>query len=339
MKVGLDELPLMPLFELRPLGLLDKAAEYGFEGAMFSGWSLLEDEAYRHQVIEKAREHHLYIELGGAGIDTALSGKSVPELLERWKPLFPVAVEAGSPILNTGLGMWPWEGRVIQESGRTLEDQIRGGIATLRELSKMAADYGVVVTIHTAFQTASETLRIMEEVNSPYVGLCLDTANSFLVLEDPVDFARQVAPYVRSTHVKDSCIYLHEGGMDWTGGSPVGRGLVDLPAIIDILYQANPECNLSIEDHWGRMTMPIYDGEFLNTFPEWKGEQVAKLLHHLWRGGRLLATGLYATAEEAKSIDWASVFPDRERANAGYLKQLRDQIVAKYQKLAEPGSV
>lgn len=328
MKVGLDELPLSSLYKLGPLELLDKAVEYGFEGVMCSSRPLAADESYRQQVIEKARQHDLYVELGGAGIDAALSGKSTQELLAPWKRLFEVASEVGSPVLNTGLGTWPWQGRVMQEPGKSVEDQIQGGIATLRELAPMAEDYGVAVTIHTAFYTAQEHLRIMEEVDSPYVGLCLDTANAFLVLEDPVDFARQVAPYVKSTHLKDSCIYLHEGGMDWLGGSPLGRGLVDLPAIIDILYQANPDCNLSIEDHWGRMTMPIYDPAFLSSFPNWNGEQLAKLLQHLMQGERLLRAGMYPTAEEASNIDWASVFPERERSNAGYAKKLRDQVAA-----------
>lgn len=327
MKVGLDELPLSTLFNEGPLELLDRAAAYGFEGLMCSGRPLAADENYRQQVIEKAREHNLYLELGGAGIDTALSGRSTQEQVERWKPLFPVAVEAGSAILNTGLGTWPWQGRVMQEAGKSVEDQIRGGIATLRELAPMAEEHGVSITIH-ALLTAQEQVRIMEEVDSPNVGICLDTSNAFLVLEDPVDFARQVAPWVKATHLKDSCIYLHEGGMDWLGGSPLGRGTVDLPTIVQILYEANPECNLSIEDHWGRMTMSIYDPAFLASLPGWNGERLAKLLQHLMRGEQLLRAGMYPTAEEAKNIDWASVFPERERANAGYAKKLRDQAVA-----------
>jgi sugar phosphate isomerase/epimerase len=330
MKVGLDELPLSTLFKLGALELLDRAAEYGFEGLMCSGRPLVADEAYRRQVIEKAQQLDLYLELGGTGIDTARSGKSIQELLEAWEPFFALAVEAGSPILNTGLGTWPWEGRVIQEPGRTLADQIQGGAAALRELSKMAEDYGVTVTIHTAFLTAEENLHILEAVDSPCVGLCLDTANSFLVLEDPVAFARQVAPYVRATHLKDTCVYLHEEGMDWLGGSPLGRGLVDLPTIIDLLYQAKPDMNLSIEDHWGRMTMPIFDAEFLASFPAWNGERVAVLLRHLWEGQSLLRSGLHPTADESKQIDWEKVFPERERLNAAYAKQLRDEIVARH---------
>jgi sugar phosphate isomerase/epimerase len=331
MRVGLDFLPLGPLFQLDSLGLMDVAVEYGYEGVQISGHDLLKDPAHRQQVIEKSRETGLYVELGGGGIDTALSGRSVQELVERWEPLFAVATEVGSPTLNTGLSTWPWEGRVIQESGKTMRDQIAGGIATLRALRGMAEDHGVAVVIHTSFNTAREYTQIMEAVDSPFVGLCLDTANAFLVFEDPVEFARQVAPWVKSTHLKDSVIYLHGAGIDWMGGSPLGRGLVDLPAIVDVLYQANPATNLSIEDHYGRMTMPVFDAGFLSSFPEWNGSQVAGLLTYLQKGHDLLAGGLVPTAEEAKRIDWKTVFPERARHNAAYAKQLRDQAVARYQ--------
>ena len=116
---------------------------------------------------------------------------------------------------------------------------------------------------------------MLEAIDSPYVGLCLDTSNAFLILEDPTEFARQVAPYVRSTHLKDTCVYMREEGMTWQGGCVLGRGVVDLPAIIETLYEANPDLYMSIEDHWGRMTVPIYDGAFMESLGPWSGERGA----------------------------------------------------------------
>ena len=236
MKVGLDHLPLVSLFELDWLQFMDKAAEFGYEGVILQGRSLLEDEAYRQKIIEKKDQLDLYVELGGAGIDPALSGRSTQELVKSWEPLFELALELGAKALITGLGTWPWQGRVIKEKGKSVTDQIKGGIATLRELSKMAQDHEAAVTIHTAFFTADEYVQIMEAVDSPSIGLCLDTANSFLLLQDPVEFARQVAPWVKATHFKDSSIYLQPEGVDWFGGCPLGRGSVDLPAIVELLY-------------------------------------------------------------------------------------------------------
>jgi sugar phosphate isomerase/epimerase len=332
MKIGLDCGPISGLLKMGsdPLGLLDLAIGYGFEGVLLSSRALREDEALRRQVIEKARANDLYIELGGSGIDSALSGRSTEELVESWKPLFPLAAEIGSPTLNTGLGTWPWEGRVIQEAGRTLADQIAGGIATLRALRPMAEEWGGTITIHTSFNTAAEYVQIVEAVDSPNVGLCLDTANAFLVLEDPVDFARRVAPWVCSTHFKDSCIYLQEEGIHWLGGCALGRGAVDLEAIADLIYEAHPECNLSIEDHWGRSTQPMFAPAFLSSLGEWDGDHLDKVFRHLWQGQALVQAGMHPTEAEAKQLDWSKIFPERQRTNAAYAKQLRDRVVARH---------
>jgi len=327
MRVGLDYLPLVPMFEWDPLQFMDKAAEYGYEGVMLAGRRLFEDEAYKQQVIEKKNQLDLYVEIGGAGIDSASSGRSPQELAKSWESVFGLAQELGVKALITGLGSWPWQGRVNKEEGKSVADQIKGGIATLKELSSAAEDHEIAITIHTAFFTADEYVQIMESVDSPYVGLCLDTANAFLVLEDPTEFARKVAPWVKSTHLKDSCIYLQPEGAYWFGGSPLGRGTVDLPVILRLLYEANPETNLSIEDHWGRTPMPVFNREFLNSIPGWDGSKVADMLKHLQQGESLLRAGLYPTEEESKQIDWKKVFPERARYNAIYAKKLRDEIV------------
>jgi hypothetical protein len=121
-----------------------------------------------------------------------------------------------------------------------------------------------------------------------------------------------------------------EEGMTWQGGSVLGRGVVDLPAIIETLYEANPDLYMSIEDHWGRMTVPIYDAAFMESLGAWSGERAAQLARYLWKGEQLFRAGLHPTAEETDDVDWTTVFPERQRTNAAYAKQLRDEVVARH---------
>ena len=44
---------------------------------------------------------------------------------------------------------------------------------------------------------------MVEKMDSPYVGVCFDSANSLLLLEDPVDACRTLLPFIRTTHIKD----------------------------------------------------------------------------------------------------------------------------------------
>jgi hypothetical protein len=147
------------------------------------------------------------------------------------------------------------------------------------------------------------------------------------VLEDPVAFARRVAPWVRSTHFKDSCIYLQEEGIHWLGGCALGRGTVDLETIAGLIYEAYPQCNLSIEDHWGRSTRPMLAPAFLGSLGEWDGDRLDRILRHLRQGEVLIQAGMHLTEAESKQMDWVKAFPERQRINAAYAKQLRDRVV------------
>ena len=94
-----------------------------------------------------------------------------------------------------------------------------------------------------------------------------------------------------------------------------------------MIYEANPECNLSIEDHWGRSTQPMLAPAFLGTLGEWDADRLDNVFRHLHQGQALLQACVHPTEAAAKQMDWTRSFPERQRANAGYAKNLRDQIV------------
>lgn len=326
MKVGLDNIPLLGFFKWDIIEFMEHAAEYGYEGVQIPSGQIVTDIDYRKRVADKAVELDLYLEIGGAGIDAARSGKSPAELATGWVPLFEAAEGVGARVLITGLGTWPWEGRTSREPGHSAEDQINGGIAALREIAPIATDHDMLVSIHTAFFTAEEHRRLVEEADSPHVGLCLDTANAFLVLEDPTDFATTVAPWVNATHLKDSAVYLTENGMDWMGGTVLGGGTVDIPTIVAALHDANPNINLTVEEHWGRSHVPAYDTAFLDSLPPASGDTRAKFLRHLGRGREALDSGRVPSKATTDAWDLAAVLPERARANAEYAKALRDGL-------------
>ena len=165
--------------------------------------------------------------------------------------------------------------------------------------------------------------------SSEHVQVNLDTANALGLLEDPVDAARVLAPYVHTTHFKDTCIYPTKEGYNWQGGAPLGRGLVDLPAVVEILYQANPNVHLNIEDSGGFIPIPMYDEAFLGSFTDLTPARMARFVRHLWRGEQQLRAGLHPRPEESKDIDWSTVIPGRLQYNVDYARRLRDETVAR----------
>ncbi|MDE0197727.1 MAG: sugar phosphate isomerase/epimerase [Caldilineaceae bacterium] len=325
MKVGLDALTLKAV-SLDPLELLELTRAHGLEGLHFSA-RLLEgrDDAYVDRLSEEAEAHGLYLELAGAGVNPGQSGRTVAEMAAEWKPLFTLARRLNAPILNTCFGL-------LKErtfAAPTLAEQIELTIEVLRELSLMAAEFDTVITMELHVDlTSLELVHIIEAVDSEHVQVNLDTANALGLLEDPVDAARALAPYVHTTHFKDTCIYPTKEGYNWQGGAPLGRGLVDLPAVVEILYQANPNVHLNIEDSGGFIPIPMYDEAFLGSFTDLTPTRMARFVRHLWRGEQQVRAGLHPRPEESKDIDWAAVIPGRLQYNVDYARRLRDETVA-----------
>jgi len=326
MKVGLDAHTLRYL-NLDLPGLLAQTLAHGLEGIHLGAQTLLAcGEAERAEFLAQARAHQLYLELGGASVNPGRSGKTVAELVAEWQPLFPLAAAVGSPILNTCFGL-------IKErtfTAPTFQEQLDLTAQVLRELGKMAADYHVIVTMELHVDLTSLELRqLIETVASPYVGVNLDTANALGLLEDPIEAAQNLLPYIHTTHFKDTCVYPTADGYNWLGGAPLGRGLVDLPAIVEMLYTANPQINLNIEDSGGFIPIPFYDEAFLQSFTDRTPQRMAQFVKYLWRGDQQVRAGLHPRPEESKTIDWATVIPGRLQYNADYARRLRDQVVAR----------
>ena len=326
MKVGLDALTLKAV-SLDPLELLELTRAHRLEGLHFSARLLQgRDDAYIETLAAEAKAHGLYLELAGAGVNPGQSGRTVAEMVSEWNPLFTLARKLNAPILNTCFGL-------LKErtfSSPTLPHQIDLTIQVLRELSLLAADHDLMITMELHVDlTAPELLHIIEEVDSAHVRVNLDTANALGLLEDPVDAARTLAPYVHTTHFKDTCIYPTAEGYNWLGGAPLGRGLVDLPAVVEILYRANPNVHLNIEDSGGFIPIPMYDEAFLKSFTDLTPVRMARFLRHLWRGEQQVRAGLHPRPEESQHIDWPTVIPARLQYNADYTLRLRDETIAR----------
>ncbi len=100
-----------------------------------------------------------------------------------------------------------------------------------------ASGHGVVLAIenHIDF-LADELVELVETIDSPWLGVCLDTANNLRMLEDPAVAIEKLAPFARATHVKD--ITAQRGNpreFAFWPSVPLGKGLIDLPRAFDDL--------------------------------------------------------------------------------------------------------
>ena len=321
-RVGIDSYCLHPL-ELSPFDLLEWVAERGGEGLQFSegnqafGGNV--DEGLLREFADEARSRNFYLEWGG--------GQHVPYDTATWreKDLFAGNREAAESAHTLGAsvvrscsgGFFRWENAAPDTT--SLVEAMAKALSSQRALFE---DLGVTLAIELHFEfTTFELVRLFDMCDAEprgWLGICLDTFNMLPMLEDPVAGTERVLPWVAATHLKDGAAAIAPDGLV-TFPTELGRGLVDIPAILDLLESADRGVNLSIEGHGGWFTTAIFDDEFLNRFPDLTPAAMERLLE-LGRVGReRIASGSISPTER---VDWPELCEGRTEADLKYLKGL-----------------
>lgn len=327
MRVGLDAYTLRES-RLDVWQLIDWVVAHRLEGMQVS-YKLVEPLSANQveDVVARNEDLDLYLELAGPSINPNRAGRTVSEVVAEWAALLPLAASIGAPLVNTAFGLLTERTSLSP----TLEVQIQQSTDVLRQLASLGEAHNVAITVELHVDlTSHELVRIIEAVDSPFVGVNLDTANACGLMEDPVEAAERLAPYTQTAHLKDTCIYPAPGGYNWQGGSVLGRGVVDLPTIVDILYRANPDINLNIEDSGGFLHIPVDDPQFFDSLTELTPQQVMSFNRLLREGEAQVRSGQQPTPEESEQMAWSKVIEGRQILNAEYARRLRDEVVARH---------
>ena len=119
-----------------------------------------------------------------------------------------------------------------------------------KEAVKVAENYSVKLAVENHIDyTADECVELLDRVDSPYLGLNLDTGNFLRLLDDPIEGAKKLADRTLATHVKDLKPVKGLDAREWYffSSTPVGDGLVNNQKLAQILYDANYEGFLAVE--------------------------------------------------------------------------------------------
>jgi sugar phosphate isomerase/epimerase len=87
--------------------------------------------------------------------------------------------------------------------------------------------------------TSGQILEVLEQVDHPHLGVCLDTGNALGVLEDPLAAAERLAPHTFMTHIKEYAVMQKGSGyVFWT--VPTGQGSCSVREQLEILFEKGP---------------------------------------------------------------------------------------------------
>ena len=121
-------------------------------------------------------------------------------------------------------------------------------------------------------------LPLLEEISSEYVGACVDTGNSFALLEDPTEVVEAFAPWAVSVHLKDQAVRENEDGF-WFADVALGEGFLNLPKMVRVLQQAKPGIHFSLETITrDPLTVPCLTDRYWTVMQDAGGPDLARTL-------------------------------------------------------------
>ncbi len=107
-------------------------------------------------------------------------------------------------------------------------------VAALNDMCRALADIGIIGVLHqhtgTTVETRDEVYAVMETVDTKWVKFGPDIGQLQKGGSDPVKVVKDFLPVIAHVHLKD-----YDGGPYWTNYCPLGRGKVDVPAVLDLL--------------------------------------------------------------------------------------------------------
>jgi len=255
--------------------VMDQAIGYGLAGVELPA-TMVEagdvDELRRY-----AAERGLFITVDTGGYD--------PDALAR---VIDLARRVGAATVRTVVGGAKIGGDRRPLAGRwqAFLDEV---LAKLRKAVEYAERAGVTLAVENHQDLASEELLwLCESIGSPFFGINLDSGNPLATAEEPVEYFRRVAPYVKNVHLKDYWVWLSEEGYRLVR-CPLGQGLTDFPALLDILDQAVPGVTMAIE--LGALEarhIRVFAADFWPDYPPRTAAQLVEALrvvHQNARGG------------------------------------------------------
>jgi sugar phosphate isomerase/epimerase len=123
-----------------------------------------------------------------------------------------------------------------------------------------------------------ELLDILKRIDSPNIGVTLDTGNSIALLEEPHEVVEAYAPFTFTLHFKDMAVAEYGDGF-LLSEVPLGTGFIDLPRIIKLVRDKRPEANFNLEMITrDPLRVPCLDKKYWATFADLPAKELARAL-------------------------------------------------------------
>ena len=127
-------------------------------------------------------------------------------------------------------------------------------------------------------QRIDERVALFKHLDSEYIGACVDTGNSFALLDGAYEPVEALAPYAFTVHLKDQALREYSDGF-LLGDIPLGQGSFDLKKIVETIKKAKPNVRFSLElITRDPLKVPCLTDQYFATMPSLPGIDVARAM-------------------------------------------------------------
>jgi len=284
-KLGFDTYSLRA-FKWKGTQLLDYAAGLKLDTIQFSAladYGPLEPGNLQ-KVKDRARELNIAIDSGmGCICDSAKAfNKNGPPARQQLLDGLKVTKAVGSKSMRCYMGSS--DDRL---GPLPIEAHMENTIKLFRSVRAETLDMGLKIALenHSGDLQGREVKIIIEESGKDFVGACLDTGNPIWCVEDPFVALEHLAPYVMTTHVRDSAVFEDARGAcgQWVA---LGDGNVDMVRFVREFRRLCPQSSMQLEIITGRppKVLPYLEADFWKAFPKMPAWEFARFVK-LAKGG------------------------------------------------------
>ncbi len=253
---------------------LDHCQKLGAEVVHFSELRFLGGLEPEH--LKKVRAHAeklgIALEIGMLSIceSSKRFDRSQGTAVEQLSRVIDGAQVAGSKLVRCVLGSMD-----DRRTETPLEQHIENCVKTLKAVRSRAQNAGLKIAVenHAGDLQARELKMLIEEAGKDTVGACLDSGNPVWALEDPHLTLETLAPYVLTSHVRDSYLWRTEEGLavQWMR---MGEGNINIGAWVKKYVELCPGKALSMEIIcFGPRMFKVHEPQFWEAYrrmPAWE---------------------------------------------------------------------
>jgi len=234
-----------------PMQILDFSARMKLDVVQFSeirflgspDWKVALDPANVRAVRARADELGIAVEVGMRSIcpTSGSFDKAAGTAEEQLLRMVDTAKILGSPLVRCFLGSQA-------DRSSNIDRHIDETVKVLKNARSRIVDSGVKISVenHAGDMQARELKRLIEEAGKDFVGATIDSGNAMWTIEDPHLTLEVLAPYVLTSHMRDSYVFNSERGtaVQWCR---MGDGNIDMEGYLRKFVAQCPGKTINLE--------------------------------------------------------------------------------------------